>query len=92
MLAEAVLFGLVPLSAIILVDTSPLLVTSQRFGSELLDVYINLQIKLIIESLASCLANQFRCTNNGKCISGNLRCDGLSNCQNGEDEVGCSEF
>ena len=38
-----------------------------------------------------CTSNQFRCSN-GQCISASLRCNGVSNCMDGSDEIACSEL
>ena len=37
-----------------------------------------------------CGSNQFRCTSNGRCIDQSMRCNGVKDCNDGSDEIGCT--
>ncbi|KAG8192105.1 hypothetical protein JTE90_027752 [Oedothorax gibbosus] len=48
----------------------------------------NLELEYEIQDIECLLKNSFRCTNYS-CIPENQVCDGIKQCQNGADEVGC---
>ena len=39
----------------------------------------------------SCRLDEFKCANQ-RCIFSNWRCDGLNDCMDNSDEVGCGKF
>lgn len=45
---------------------------------------------IILLPAASCASNQFKCRS-GECILGNSQCDGVNDCSDNSDELGCSK-
>ena len=40
----------------------------------------------------TCSANQFQCKNTSECIHIEYKCDNVTDCKDGSDEVGCCKF
>jgi len=39
-----------------------------------------------------CPSSQFQCATSGRCVSSTLRCNGIRTCNDGSDEMNCSEL
>ncbi|XP_071798566.1 uncharacterized protein [Asterias amurensis] len=61
------------------------------FGNQLEQPVFNLRVTALNESV-TCSEDEFQCDTGIQCISNNTRCDGLPNCDDYSDEIGCSDM